>query len=398
MFEHSTKPNEIYKLDGNTNDVDTLSFDHCLKNKFIPGTELFAKCITEKIISFLENNKNPYSIVLQTIFSLSICVGIIGNFLVIMSVLLFQFMRNFANIFLLNLAISDILVLTIAAPFTLFNQVNLVYKFSPFFCQVQSGLQSTTVHVSVLSLMSISFERFYVIMFPMQYKMIFKNSRLKIWLLSIWLLSIALSMPLGYASEIVHVDGSNNTNQCKETWFGNQLYRKIYTFFSFFILYLIPLFFMLILHFILITKLWKMPKEITNSIRSVDYSNRRKKLSIILIMLCLIFLICWLPHHVRCIYNDFIIKIYSAESISRKYDDFILERLTPISQFMCYLNSSINPFCSLLISTKFRYCVKYIFKYLYSAAKHRGFNRSKNKLPVGKASSQFIARVRSINS
>lgn len=76
----------------------------------------------------------PYSI----IFVLSI----VGNLLVIITLSLNRSMRSVTNIFLLNLAISDLLLGVFAMPFTLVGVLLRRFIFGAFMCHLISYLQS----------------------------------------------------------------------------------------------------------------------------------------------------------------------------------------------------------------------------------------------------------------
>jgi allatostatin receptor len=56
-------------------------------------------------------------------FSITFFVGLIGNFLVLLTVLLQKQMRNATNILILNLAIVELLFIILCVPFTGLNYV-----------------------------------------------------------------------------------------------------------------------------------------------------------------------------------------------------------------------------------------------------------------------------------
>ena len=62
-----------------------------------------------------------------------ICFSILGNLLVVLSVLLVRALRKPSNILLLALAVTDLLVSLIVMPGAVFQQVSLLYLFTIFF-------------------------------------------------------------------------------------------------------------------------------------------------------------------------------------------------------------------------------------------------------------------------
>lgn len=64
------------------------------------------------------------AILIGITFSITIIVGIIGNSLVFLTILLQKQMRSTTNILILNLAIAELLFILLCVPFTGFNYVS----------------------------------------------------------------------------------------------------------------------------------------------------------------------------------------------------------------------------------------------------------------------------------
>ena len=87
--------------------------------------------------------------------------GLLGNVLVILSIRRNPHMKkSISNLFIQNLAIADIGVLTLSHTFILGLEIkNFVWPFGEFFCRVIYPLSDSFYGVSIMSIVAISFHR-----------------------------------------------------------------------------------------------------------------------------------------------------------------------------------------------------------------------------------------------
>lgn len=73
-------------------------------------------------------------------------------------------MRTPRNMFILNLAISDLLLCTVTMPFTLMEIVTKYFPWGnyPFLCKMIGPLQATSIFVSTISITAIALDRYQV--------------------------------------------------------------------------------------------------------------------------------------------------------------------------------------------------------------------------------------------
>ena len=110
----------------------------------------------------------------QPYFSLFICayillagIGSVGNCLVITSVIRKPTMRTARNLFIINLAASDLLLCVITMPLTC---MELLSKYWPLpssvlICKIVGSLQAVSVFVSTISITAIALDRYQVIVY-----------------------------------------------------------------------------------------------------------------------------------------------------------------------------------------------------------------------------------------
>lgn len=112
----------------------------------------------------------PFRYTVGVIFILIAVVGTIGNIMVIFVILANKSLRvNPTNLFLLSLAISDLITVTLAMPFHIeFVFVQGIWKHGVFLCYAHLTAWLITVPTSILTLLAISIDRFMSLKDPLR--------------------------------------------------------------------------------------------------------------------------------------------------------------------------------------------------------------------------------------
>ncbi|KAG8011693.1 Neuropeptide FF receptor 1, partial [Nibea albiflora] len=187
------------------------------------------------------------SYILAYFFIFLLCM--VGNILVCLIVLKNHRMRTVTNLFILNLAISDLLVGIFCIPTTLVDNLITGWPFSNSVCKMSGFVQGVSVSASVFTLVAIAVERFRCIVYPLQPKPTVRVAKAAIVL--IWLLAVAIMCPAAVALTVdkvpfhymVYNDDFNHTlplYTCYEN-FANPQMIKVYTAVLFAHIYLVPL-------------------------------------------------------------------------------------------------------------------------------------------------------------
>lgn len=179
-----------------------------------------------------------------TLYAVIFIVGLLGNSVVLFIVFKEKTMRTVTNLFIANLAVSDILLCIFCATLTPFYTIKGEWVFGNFLCHLTAFLQclcefnlfvfwvnwfvtytfllpSTVkkgVYLSSFTLTSIAIDRFYVIFNPMESRMRLKSCVLI--LIAIWTASCGLSFPFGYFMEakMIQLGRSRAATICYESW------------------------------------------------------------------------------------------------------------------------------------------------------------------------------------
>uniref|UniRef100_A0A672KEK8 Neuropeptide FF receptor 1 like 1 n=1 Tax=Sinocyclocheilus grahami TaxID=75366 RepID=A0A672KEK8_SINGR len=125
------------------------------------------------------------SYILSYLLVLLLCV--VGNGLVCLVVIRNHNMRSVTNLFILNLAISDLLVGIFCVPTTLIDSLISGWPFSQITCTMSNLIQGMSVSASVFTLVAIAVDRFMGIVYPFHHRL--RPATAFFAIIFIWLLS-----------------------------------------------------------------------------------------------------------------------------------------------------------------------------------------------------------------
>ncbi|KAL4702217.1 hypothetical protein ACJJTC_004623 [Scirpophaga incertulas] len=108
-------------------------------------------------------------------YTIIFVVGIFGNAIVCYAVIRNRAMQTVTNLFITNLALSDILLCVFAVPFTPLYTFLGRWVFGGLLCHIMPYAQGCSVYISTLTLTSIAIDRFFVIIYPFKPRMKLKT-------------------------------------------------------------------------------------------------------------------------------------------------------------------------------------------------------------------------------
>lgn len=121
-----------------------------------------------------------------TVMGFIILCALLGNLLVIVSVMRHRKLRVITNYFVVSLALADMLVAIFAMTFNASVELSGRWLFGYFMCDVWNSLDVFFSTVSILHLCCISVDRYYAIVQPLDYPLIMTNFRLATMLSIVW--------------------------------------------------------------------------------------------------------------------------------------------------------------------------------------------------------------------
>ncbi|XP_064827328.1 neuropeptide FF receptor 2-like [Oncorhynchus masou masou] len=306
-------------------------------------------------------------------------VCMVGNGVVCFIVLRSKNMRTVTNLFILNLAISDLLVGIFCMPTTLVDNIITGWPFGSLVCKLSGMVQGISVAASVFTLVAIAVDRFRCIVYPFKQKLTISTSKLII--VIIWVLAISIMCPSGVMLQVTKEqrvlillgDSYNNTRPiywCRENW-PNQEMRKIYTTVLFANIYLAPLSLIVIMYVRIGFTLFKM--AVPASGRGISsgssggtkpgldnhrqmVSKKKKRVIKMLLMVALLFILSWLPLWTLMMLSDYASLTASQHRVINIY-------VYPLAHWLAFFNSSVNPIIYGFFNENFRRGFEAAFKF-----------------------------------
>ena len=154
------------------------------------------------------------TVVFIMLYAVIFLLGVSGNTLVVYVVVRNKTMQTITNIFITNLAVSDILMCLLAIPFTPLGYFLNSWMFGEVLCHIVPMSQAISVYVSTLTSTAIAVDRYFVIVYPFKPRM--KVFVCLLMIVAIWIISISISLPLGIYMNLKN--DSDGNYMCSENW------------------------------------------------------------------------------------------------------------------------------------------------------------------------------------
>ncbi|KAM5245957.1 G-protein coupled receptor 83 [Ctenodactylus gundi] len=243
-------------------------------------------------------SQNPAArALLAAAYSLIIVVSLFGNVLVCHVVRKNRRLRSATSLFIVNLAVADIMITLLNTPFTLVRFVNSTWVFGKGMCHVSRFAQYCSLHVSALTLTVIAVDRHQIIMHPLKPRI--SITRGIVYVAVIWVLAAFFSLPHAIFQKLFTFKYSEDVvrSLCLPDFpEPADLFWKYLDLATFILLYILPLLVISVAYARVAKKLW-----LCNTIGDVTTEQylalrRKKKKTIKMLMLVVVlFALCWFP-------------------------------------------------------------------------------------------------------
>lgn len=226
--------------------------------------------------------------------------GVFGNVLVCFVVARNRQMQTVTNLFITNLALSDVLLCALAVPFTPLYTFLGRWIFGRTLCHLVPYAQGVSVYISTFTLTSIAIDRFMVIIYPFHPRM--KIEVCLAVIVGIWIIALLFTLPYGL---YMHLE--EPYTYCEEHW-PNERFRKIFSSITSILQFVLPFFIIAFCYICVSIKLndraRTKPGAKTSQREEID-RERKKRTNRMLIAMVAVFGISWLPLNIINVIDDF---------------------------------------------------------------------------------------------
>ncbi|KAK3577785.1 hypothetical protein CHS0354_003515 [Potamilus streckersoni] len=142
-----------------------------------------------------DENNEIVSLVIICFGTVITVLTIIGNVITIIAIVTEKRLRKARNIFIINLAVSDILVGVIVAPLSLMSETSGFWTFGKTACDFWVIMDVSCCTASILNLCAISYDRYRAIGHPIDYSRKRSPRRVAVIVCAVWIYSFLISLP-----------------------------------------------------------------------------------------------------------------------------------------------------------------------------------------------------------
>uniref|UniRef100_A0A8D2NXX1 Somatostatin receptor 5 n=1 Tax=Zosterops lateralis melanops TaxID=1220523 RepID=A0A8D2NXX1_ZOSLA len=274
--------------------------------------------------------------VLIPICYLLVCtVGLSGNALVIYVVLRHAKMKTVTNIYILNLAVADVLFM-LGLPFLATQNAISYWPFGSFLCRLVMTVDGINQFTSIFCLTVMSMDRYLAVVHPIKSTKWRRPRVAKLISVTVWTFSFLVVLPV-----IIFSDVQEDFQTCNMNW-----PEPVSVWSAAFIIYTSALGFFGPLLVICLCYLLIVVKVKSSGIRVGSTRRRRseRKVTRMVVIIVVVFVFCWLPFYTMNIVN--LILILPA--------DPVLEGLYFFMVVLSYANSCANPILYGFLSDNFK--------------------------------------------
>ncbi|XP_028392922.1 neuropeptide Y receptor type 6-like isoform X1 [Dendronephthya gigantea] len=290
------------------------------------------------------------------LYTLILVLGVPGNILVVWSLLSVrkEKVNKSYKILVINLAISDIVVVLATCPFQIAELILLTFPFGRAMCSILWPLQTASYGAGVYNMVSLNVHRYYVISYPTSSRAL---GRITCFAVALCWMVPTLITALPYA---INLQYTPEESLCEETWGDHTAHS--YTIYLFSVQYILPLFVIATLNLLTIRRLKRRYMFRVNCARlSDDNLQAHKRIVKMLLFIIVIFALFGLPGQIMWL-------LPAITEIKDDSDYLSIRSLVDIFNFMyCVLNPVLfftyNKECfdrlKKFLASLFSCCVKY---------------------------------------
>ena len=298
------------------------------------------------------------STILASTISLVSVASFIGNSLVTITFLMDTSLRTSTNYFIVNMAISDLLISLTNWPLSATEGIlprkhMIEGSTATFVCKFGHYFRAISQAVSVLSLLLIVVDRYIAIVLPFQ-SILVTSRRRAAFLLFTWIFPLLIAFPYVWTSKIV-IEGHQTDCRTFVSW--NKIERAVFYAVGFLIFYCVPLISIIVLYSRIMKSLRRArPGEEGQKRQNTKKRSLHQNRIVMTISICIVsaFFLCWTP---LCVYIV-LKKIFPASFF---VEDPCMLLISLFFYVFPTLSTVLNPLIIFVSSSRFSRAFKEMF-------------------------------------
>ncbi|XP_064456441.1 octopamine receptor beta-2R-like [Ornithodoros turicata] len=279
--------------------------------------------------------------IMAVLLVLFILCSIVGNVMVILTIFRHRGMRTRTNMFIVNLAVADILVAVLDMPVSLITLLKGDWILGYNFCEFNGFTMALLLMCSIHTLMYISVHKYISITRPFSRAM--TKQRIIILIAASWLWPLFCAVtPFFGITDIVYKRGAS---QCGPAY-PRTLLQSLHSLVISFTNYFLPLGVMMFCYVSIFRAIGHHLSRVqaTSNIGLHSSVIQQKRITITLVLVLVCFFLCWTPY-----------IVYSVFVNITKNKAAVPYILNPIGYWFGYMNSACNPIIYAFRSPSFRH-------------------------------------------
>ncbi|XP_070544934.1 substance-P receptor-like [Ptychodera flava] len=297
-------------------------------------------------------------IILIIAFTLNMILSILGNLVVIFVLSCGRRPNTDLTASLVNLAISDLAMAIFCMPFTFPTLMFGRWLFGSEMCYIVIFMQHVSVIVSIGTLTAVGIDRYSAVMNPMKARFTKGGRKILITFAIIWFSAIAVSSVQVVFTRTPTISYSGQTISFCTEWYPSKTFTKYWEISMLVATYFVPLSVLSYTYTRVGVRLWGRHCP-GNANQERDLNQRRSKQKVIkmLVVIVVMFALCWLPLHVFKLVGLYNPHLYDSDESQ--------DRMRIINACVLWLamsNSFVNPIIYGIYNDNFKTDFKKFFK------------------------------------
>ncbi|XP_049718786.1 C-C chemokine receptor type 1-like [Elephas maximus indicus] len=283
---------------------------------------------------------------LPPLYSLVFVIGLVGNILVVLVLMQYKRLRSMTSIYLLNLAISDLLFL-FTLPFWIDYKLKDNWVFGDVMCKFLSGFYYTGLYSEIFFIILLTFDRYLAIVHAV---FALRARTITFGIISSivsWALAILASIP-GWQFSKTQWEVSHYTCSLFFPYESLKRWKQFQALKLNILGLVLPLLVMIVCYTGIIKILLRRPNE------------KKAKAVRLIFVIMIIFFLFWTPYNLAVLVSAFQDSLFSNECEQSKQLDLAIQ----VTEVIAFTHCCLNPIIYVFIGERFRKYLRQLFRRL----------------------------------